>query len=499
MTETRTPQQDPKAPLKFAALVALVSVVIGIPYSLCGHCPQSEPIFPLSSSLLNVIFSGLVGALISILIYKMFNESEKSLTRRLDRIRKAGPSVKPEDPKNIRVWVDGCFDLTHLGHYNIWRQAAKFGHTLVVGINPDKEVLRYKGPPIYTEEERKTIAESCKWVDEVVENVPYVMNEEYIQDVVFNKYKCDYIAHGDDPCLTPEGNDVFASAKRLGRYLELKRTEGVSTSDYLGRMLRLTKAHHNKNTIVDDADDDEEVGEDLDGARYQCIQQDTGVNSNSFLRTTTLFPTTHRFVQFSQPHKTPPKGAKIVYIDGAWDLFHAGHVDLLKAVRQYGDFVIVGVYTDHVANTLHGENYPILNLNERVLSVLSCKYVDDVVIGAPYNVSRDFCVTFNISVVCHGSVCDTRPGLLPFGDISEGVGAVSEQPSTPGTPKSTFDPYAYPRSQGMVVSITSPRDTTIKSIVSRIISQKQAFEAKFEKKNKSEQAYNEQKQFVQEV
>ena len=36
---------------------------------------------------------------------------------------------------------------------------------------------------------------------------------------------------------------------------------------------------------------------------------------------------------FSAGVKAPPKGARIVYIDGAWDMFHAGHVAILKEVR----------------------------------------------------------------------------------------------------------------------------------------------------------------------
>lgn len=59
---------------------------------------------------------------------------------------------------------------------------------------------------------------ACKWVDEVVENVPYVLNEAYLNDVVFGKYKVDYVVHGDDPCLDAEGNDVFATSKAVGKY-----------------------------------------------------------------------------------------------------------------------------------------------------------------------------------------------------------------------------------------------------------------------------------------
>lgn len=40
----------------------------------------------------------------------------------------------------IRIWIDGCYDLTHFGHYNAFRQAKALGDHLIVGLNPDIEV-----------------------------------------------------------------------------------------------------------------------------------------------------------------------------------------------------------------------------------------------------------------------------------------------------------------------------------------------------------------------
>ena len=64
---------------------------------------------------------------------------------------------------------------------------------------------------------------------------------------------------------------------------------------------------------------------------------------------------------------------KVVYIPGSWDMFHAGHVAVLQEARQFGDYVIVGVHSDSVVNALRGHHFPIMNLHERVLSVLGCK------------------------------------------------------------------------------------------------------------------------------
>ena len=50
-----------------------------------------------------------------------------------------------------------------------------------------------------------------------------------------------------------------------------------------------------------------------------------------------------------------------------------GHLDFLEKARSHGDFLIVGLHSDSVVNRTQGSNYPIMNLHERVLSVLACK------------------------------------------------------------------------------------------------------------------------------
>jgi ethanolamine-phosphate cytidylyltransferase len=85
-----------------------------------------------------------------------------------------------------------------------------------------------------------------------------------------------------------------------------------------------------------------------------------------------FLPTTQRIIQFSDG-KSPNPGDKIVYVAGAFDLFHIGHLDFLEKAKSLGDFLIVGLHTDPIVNQYKGGNYPIMNLHERVLSVLACK------------------------------------------------------------------------------------------------------------------------------
>jgi len=50
-------------------------------------------------------------------------------------------------------------------------QAKSLGDQLVVGLIPDREILRCKGPPVLNEDERYALVSSVKWVDEVITGV----------------------------------------------------------------------------------------------------------------------------------------------------------------------------------------------------------------------------------------------------------------------------------------------------------------------------------------
>merc|ERR1711868_153005 len=151
------------------------------------------------------------------------------------------------EKKEIRVWVDGCFDMVHFGHANFLRQASQLGTKLVVGVHSDEEIAKHKGPPVFSNEERYKITRGIKWVDEVVEDAPYVTTLETL-----DKYNCDFCVHGVD---------TYHLVKANGRYKEVRRTAGVSTTDLVGRMLLATKTHFKREdySIFDDEEDETDL------------------------------------------------------------------------------------------------------------------------------------------------------------------------------------------------------------------------------------------------
>eukprot|EP00735_Rhodelphis_limneticus_P009263 TRINITY_DN2644_c0_g1::TRINITY_DN2644_c0_g1_i2::g.26020::m.26020 TRINITY_DN2644_c0_g1::TRINITY_DN2644_c0_g1_i2::g.26020 ORF type:complete len:405 (+),score=110.80,sp/Q9ZVI9/PECT1_ARATH/56.45/7e-147,CTP_transf_2/PF01467.21/7.6e-14,CTP_transf_2/PF01467.21/3.9e-12,CTP_transf_2/PF01467.21/5.5e+03,FAD_syn/PF06574.7/1.9,FAD_syn/PF06574.7/1.7e+02,FAD_syn/PF06574.7/73 TRINITY_DN2644_c0_g1_i2:39-1217(+) len=364
----------------------------------------------------------------------------------LARFEREQENPKPKKP--IRVYMDGCFDMMHFGHANALRQAKALGDVLVVGVVSDAEIVRHKGPPVMNGKERLTAVTGCRFVDEVIEDAPYDLTPDFLHKLI-NVHKIDIVVHGDDPCTTAEGTDAYAECKRLGMYRQIKRTEGVSSTDIVGRMLLCTRDHH--------------------------VQEDG--SNGEFTRETQFLPTSRRIMQFSSGRK-PNDNDRIVYVDGAWDLFHPGHVESLQQARALGDFLIVGVHTDQAVNQHRGHNFPIMNLHERTLSVLSCKYVDEVIIGAPWKVTTDLIRTMNISMVVHGTTSD--PSMKPF--------------------TGEDDPYQVPKETGIFKEIKSTSNLTASEIIQRIIKNRDAYEKRNESKvKKEEQYYKEKKQYVAEM
>jgi glycerol-3-phosphate cytidylyltransferase len=68
---------------------------------------------------------------------------------------------------------------------------------------------------------------------------------------------------------------------------------------------------------------------------------------------------------------------KVGYIGGTLDLYHAGHVNLLKRCKELCDYLVVAINTDEFCKRYKRE--PIMNEKERFACVESCKYVDYVI------------------------------------------------------------------------------------------------------------------------
>jgi glycerol-3-phosphate cytidylyltransferase len=75
---------------------------------------------------------------------------------------------------------------------------------------------------------------------------------------------------------------------------------------------------------------------------------------------------------------------KIGYTTGVFDLFHIGHLNILKRARLECDYLIVGITTDELAFSVKKKN-PVIPFQERMEIIEAIKFVDEVVPQTTYD------------------------------------------------------------------------------------------------------------------
>ena len=118
-----------------------------------------------------------------------------------------------------KVITYGTFDLFHVGHVNILRRARELGDYLIVALSSDEFNAIKNKKAYHSYEDRKTILEAIRYVDEVI---PEFTWEQKIKDV--QEHNVDVFVMGDDW----EGK--FDFLKDYCEVVYLPRTEGISTT-----------------------------------------------------------------------------------------------------------------------------------------------------------------------------------------------------------------------------------------------------------------------------
>jgi len=132
----------------------------------------------------------------------------------------------------LRVYTDMCADLFHAGHVRYLEKCKQIGENihLIVGLHDDKTIESYKRPPICTLAERAAVVEACVHVDEVVLSAPLRITNHHITE-----HNIDIVVHSDG-IDGAERHAMYAIPIEMGRYTEVPRTPGISTTEILDRV-----------------------------------------------------------------------------------------------------------------------------------------------------------------------------------------------------------------------------------------------------------------------
>lgn len=133
----------------------------------------------------------------------------------------------------ITVWVNGCFDILHPGHIELFKVAKSLGDRLVVGIDSDEKVKKDKGDsrPINSLYFRKSMLESIKYIDIVLS----FGSKKELEDLI-ELYSPDILMVGSDWKNGEVVGRQFAKEvrffNRVGNYSSTKIIEKINEIRY---------------------------------------------------------------------------------------------------------------------------------------------------------------------------------------------------------------------------------------------------------------------------
>ena len=154
----------------------------------------------------------------------------------LDRLKLVVEKARA-DKKRV-VWTNGCYDIMHVGHILYLEKAKALGDILVVGLNSDASVRKYKGPlrPIVEETQRAKLLTSLTCVDYVV-----IFDDESPIRLI-EKLHPDIYAKGGDYTIDTINQDERHVVEAYGGEIALlPGVKGMSTTNIIDKILEAYK------------------------------------------------------------------------------------------------------------------------------------------------------------------------------------------------------------------------------------------------------------------
>ncbi len=140
-------------------------------------------------------------------------------------------------------------------------------------------------------------------------------------------------------------------------------------------------------------------------------------------------------------------------------------------------------------NKRRGGNLPLMNLHERLLSVLGCKFMNDVLIDAPLEITPDMIASLRISEVVHGTESDDNNSDMSHGAPLSFVIYFLHIHNLTYLVTCTARRYRYPKEMGIFTVVPSPSDFKLDNILSRIQKKQAELQRKIDRKKRAEREW----------
>ena len=125
-----------------------------------------------------------------------------------------------------------------------------------------------------------------------------------------------------------------------------------------------------------------------------------------------------------------PRGQRVVFTNGCFDILHRGHAEYLRAARSLGDLLVVGLNSDDSVRRLKGPSRPV-NLQEDRAYVLASLEVVDVVVVFEEDTPRELIAALLPDVLVKGG--DYRlEDIVGAREVTAAGGEVVIAPLVPG-------------------------------------------------------------------
>ena len=194
-----------------------------------------------------------------------------------------------------------------------------------------------KNKPLITYDDRLYMLKHCKYIDKIVENVPYITTTKILED-----NECEYYCHGNEDILTKQKIDPLKTIKKNNKLIIYNITNGISTTNLLYRLY----LYNNNN----------KVKTNLDNIYLNYIFNKLKPNFKEY--------------------------DNIIYLYHSWDLFGRIHIEyIIKIKSEYPNYKIITIVKYDNTNLIY-------NQLERAIVLCCIKEIDGILLEDKNNLEN---------------------------------------------------------------------------------------------------------------